>query len=131
MHKMDNHDHTNSERVKRRDTHGVRVRAVSRFVSPTPFDVTMSIIFLMMAMVGGSGYLLGAVVGAALITLLKNWIQDVLPIIAPSTSGQLEIVVFSALFIVFLQRARDGIVPYLAQWLPEAMRRRPSVRSRP
>src|SRR6185312_17111968 len=98
---------------------------MSRFVSPTPFDVTWSIIFLMMAMVGGSGYLLGAVVGAALITLLKNWIQDLLPLIAPSTSGQLEIVVFSALFIVFLQRARDGIVPYIAQWLPEPVRRRP------
>jgi branched-chain amino acid transport system permease protein len=92
---------------------------MSRFVSPTPFDVTMSIVFLMMAMVGGSGYLLGALVGAALITLLKNWIQDILPLIAPSKSGQLEIVVFSVLFIVFLQRARDGIVPYVAQWLPE------------
>ncbi len=98
---------------------------MSRFVSPTPFDVTMSIVFLMMAMVGGQGYLLGAVVGAALITLLKNWIQDLLPLIAPSTSGQLEIVVFSALFIVFLQRARDGIVPYVAQWLPETRRERP------
>ncbi len=98
---------------------------MSRFVSPTPFDVTMSIVFLMMALVGGQGYLLGAVVGAALITLLKNWIQDLLPLIAPSTSGQLEIVVFSALFIVFLQRARDGIVPYVAQWLPETRRERP------
>ena len=98
---------------------------MSRFVSPTPFDVTMSIVFLMMAMVGGSGYLLGALVGAALITLLKNWIQDILPLIAPSKSGQLEIVVFSALFIAFLQRARDGIVPYIAQWLPEPHNEKP------
>ena len=104
---------------------------MSRFVSPTPFDVTWSIIFLMMAMVGGSGYLLGAVVGAALIALLKNWIQDVLPLIAPSSSGQLEIVVFSALFIVFLQRARDGIVPYVAQWLPETERTRPQAAALP
>jgi branched-chain amino acid transport system permease protein len=98
---------------------------MTRFVSPTPFDVTMSIIFLMMAMVGGSGYLLGALVGAALITLLKNWIQDILPLIAPSASGQLEIVVFSVLFIIFLQRARDGIVPYVAQWLPEPQHEKP------
>jgi branched-chain amino acid transport system permease protein len=98
---------------------------MSRFVSPTPFDVTMSIIFLMMAMIGGSSYLLGAVIGAALITLLNNWIQDVLPLIAPSTSGQLEIVLFSALFIIFLQRARDGIVPYFARWLPEVLREKP------
>ena len=79
----------------------------------------------MMAMVGGSGYLLGAVVGAALITLLEELDPGLLPLIAPGTSGQLEIVVFSALFIVFLQRARDGIVPYVAQWLPEPRRERP------
>ncbi len=98
---------------------------MSRFVSPTPFDVRMSIFLLMMAMVGGSNFLLGAVVGAALITLLRNSIQDVLPLLAPATSGQLEIVVFSALFIIFLQRARDGVVPYVAQWLPEPKRERP------
>ncbi len=99
---------------------------MSRFVSPTPFDVTMGIEFLMMAMVGGSGYLLGAVVGAALITLLKDGIQDYLPLIAPSAAGQLRIVVFSALFILFLQHARDGVVPFVAQWLPEPARKRPA-----
>jgi len=99
---------------------------MSRFVSPTPFDVTMGIEFLMMAMVGGSGYLLGAVVGAALITLLKDGIQDYLPLIAPNAAGQLRIVVFSALFILFLQHARDGVVPFVAQWLPEPARKRPA-----
>ena len=98
---------------------------LGRFVSPTPFDVHMSILFLMMAMVGGSTSLLGAIVGAALITLMKNSIQDFLPLIAPGTSGRLEIVVFSALFILFLQRARNGIVPYVAQWLPEPKRALP------
>jgi branched-chain amino acid transport system permease protein len=52
-------------------------------------------------------------------------------LIAPSSSGQLEIVVFSALFIVFLQRARDGIVPYVAQWLPETERTRPQAAALP
>ena len=99
---------------------------MSRFVSPTPFDVTMGIEFLMMAMVGGSGYLLGAVVGAALITLLKDTIQDYLPLIAPSSAGQLEIVAFSALFILFLQHAREGIVPFMIQWLPEPKHQRPA-----
>jgi branched-chain amino acid transport system permease protein len=98
---------------------------MSRFVSPTPFDVTMSIIFLMMAMIGGAGYLLGAVVGAAIIILLRNSIQDVLPMIAPGSSGQLETVVFASLFIIFLQRARNGIVPFIAQWIPEPHRERP------
>ena len=99
---------------------------MGRFVSPTPFDVTMSILFLMMAMIGGSGYLLGAVVGAAIIILLKNGIQDILPRIAPGASGQLEVVVFASLFILFLQRARNGIVPFIAQWIPQPHRERPS-----
>ena len=98
---------------------------MNRFVSPTPFDVTMGIEFLMMAMVGGSGYLLGAVVGAALITFLKNSVQDYLPLIAPNAAGQLEIVVFSALFILFLQHAREGIVPFVAHFLPEPIRKPP------
>jgi branched-chain amino acid transport system permease protein len=99
---------------------------MNHFVSPTPFSITASIEFLMMAMVGGAGYLLGAVLGSALITLLKNGIQDVLPLIVPGAAGQLEIVVFSALFIVFLQHARDGIVPFIARWLPAPVRDRPA-----
>ncbi|MBM3647085.1 MAG: branched-chain amino acid ABC transporter permease, partial [Alphaproteobacteria bacterium] len=84
---------------------------MSRFVSPAPFDVGASILYLLMAMVGGMTTLSGAVAGAAIVTLLKNSIQDWLPVIAPGASGQLEIVVFSVLFIVLLQRARAGIVP--------------------
>jgi branched-chain amino acid transport system permease protein len=103
---------------------------MSRFVSPTPFDVTAGIEYLMMAMVGGSGYLLGAIVGSALLTLLKNSVEDYLPLFFPSAAGQVQIVVFSALFILFLQYARDGIVPFIAAWLP-ARRREPAAAAEP
>jgi branched-chain amino acid transport system permease protein len=110
---------------------------MDHFVSPKRFDMTASIEFLMMAMVGGAGHLLGAVLGSALITLMKNYIQDVLPLvknsiqdvlpqIASGVTGQLEIVVFSVLFIVFLQHARDGIVPFAARFLPAPVRSRPA-----
>ena len=92
---------------------------LSRFISPGPFDAGMGIEYLMMAMVGGAGSVLGGVVGAAIVTLLKNAVQDYLPLIAKGASGQLEIVAFSAMFILFLQRARQGIVPFLADLLPE------------
>jgi branched-chain amino acid transport system permease protein len=91
---------------------------MSRFVSPAPFDVNIGILYLLMAMVGGMAHLSGAVVGAAVVTLLKNSIQDWLPVIAPGASGQLEIIVFSVLFILLLQRARAGIVPFALRWLP-------------
>jgi branched-chain amino acid transport system permease protein len=111
---------------------------MSRFVSPAPFDVQVGILYLLMAMVGGMSYLLGAVVGAAIVTLLKNSIQDYLPLIAPGVSGQLEIVVFSVLFILLLQRARAGLVPFALPYLPrlrpapppaaEPLERRPQPR---
>jgi branched-chain amino acid transport system permease protein len=91
---------------------------MGRFVSPTPFDVNAGILYLLMAMVGGMEHLSGAVVGATIVTLLRNSIQDVLPLIAPGVSGQLETVVFAVLFVVLLQRARTGLVPFLLRWLP-------------
>ncbi len=100
---------------------------LGRFVSPGPFDASMGIEYLMMAMVGGAGSILGGVVGAAIVTLLKNSVQDYLPLIAKGASGQLEIVAFSALFILFLQRARQGIVPFLSGFLPELKQSRPQV----
>ena len=83
---------------------------MQRYVSPAPFDLRPGIELLLMALVGGAGHIAGAVVGAAIITLLKNVLQDVLPAFTRH-SAQLEIVVFGILFIVLLQKARAGIVP--------------------
>ena len=74
---------------------------MQRYVSPAPFDLRPGIELLLMALVGGAGHIAGAVVGAAIITLLKNVLQDVLPIFT-RYSAQLEIVVFGVLFIVLL-----------------------------
>lgn len=92
---------------------------LSRFISPTPFEPLAGIEYLMMAMIGGSTSLLGGIVGAAVIILLKNAVQDYLPLIAKGASGQLEIVVFASIFILFLQRARQGIVPFLSRFMPK------------
>ena len=53
---------------------------MQRFVSPTPFDIRPGIELLLMALVGGAGQIAGAVVGAAIVMLLKNVLQDVLPV---------------------------------------------------
>jgi branched-chain amino acid transport system permease protein len=92
---------------------------LSRYVSPSPFNAEMGIEYLMMAMVGGASSPIGGIVGAAAISILKNSIQDYLPLIVKGAAAQLEIVVFSALFILFLQHARDGVVPYVARALPK------------
>jgi branched-chain amino acid transport system permease protein len=60
-----------------------------RFVSPAPFDVRTGIQYLFMAILGGSGHILGAVVGAALLTLITN-----------------------------AQFARGGVMPFVLRYLP-------------
>ncbi|HEX7273647.1 MAG TPA: branched-chain amino acid ABC transporter ATP-binding protein/permease [Casimicrobiaceae bacterium] len=91
---------------------------LQRFVNPTPFGINQGIEYLFMAVVGGAGSVWGAVVGATVITLLRQWLQDVLPQIL-GRSGNFEIVVFGVLMILVLQRARDGLWPWFERLLPE------------
>ncbi|WP_342361490.1 branched-chain amino acid ABC transporter ATP-binding protein/permease [Terrarubrum flagellatum] len=99
---------------------------MNRFVSPAPFDVRPGIEYLLMAIVGGGGYISGAIAGSALITLMKNWLQDVLPRVS-SNPAQVEIVVFSVLLILLLQNARGGLVALVLRRLPRVMRNAPSA----
>jgi len=92
---------------------------LQRFVNPTPFSIVQGIEYLFMAVVGGAGSVWGAVVGATLITLLKQVLQDVLPQIL-GRSGNFEMIVFGVLLIVLLQRARDGVWPWIEKLLPRA-----------
>jgi len=45
---------------------------LQRFVNPTPFNLNIGIEYLFMAVVGGAGHLWGALVGAGVITVLKQ-----------------------------------------------------------
>jgi branched-chain amino acid transport system permease protein len=103
---------------------------LQRFVNPTPFSLAQGIEFLFMGVVGGIGHLWGAVLGAGLITLLKQWLQDWLPQLF-GQSGNFEIIVFGALIVLVLQRARDGLWPILLHWLPAANARRTLVAAEP
>jgi branched-chain amino acid transport system permease protein len=91
---------------------------LQRFVSPTPFALNQGIEYLFMAVVGGAGYVWGAVLGAGLITILKQWLQDWLPQIL-GQSGNFEIIVFGIAMILILQKARNGLWPVILKLLPE------------
>jgi len=91
---------------------------LQRFVNPTPFSLGQGIEYLFMAVVGGAGSVWGAVVGATLITLTKQVLQDTLPSLL-GRSGNFEVVVFGVLMVILLQRARDGVWPWIAAVLPQ------------
>jgi branched-chain amino acid transport system permease protein len=88
---------------------------MNRFVSPSPFDVRASIEYLLMAVGGGLGQLSGALAGAAVVLLLKNMLQDTLPLLT-QRAGQLQAVAFAVLFILLLQHARGGLMGLARRW---------------
>jgi branched-chain amino acid transport system ATP-binding protein len=90
---------------------------LQRFVNPTPFGLHIGIEYLFMAVVGGAGQVWGALVGAGVITVLKQWLQDVLPKLFGS-AGHYEVIVFGLMMIVLLHRARSGLWPLLARLVP-------------
>jgi branched-chain amino acid transport system permease protein len=90
---------------------------LQRSVSPTPFGLNAGIEYLFMAVVGGAGYVWGAILGSALLTLLKDQLQSILPKLL-GANGNFETIVFGILMLLLLQRARDGLWPYLRKWMP-------------
>ena len=90
---------------------------MSRYVSPAPFDVRMSIDYLFMAILGGSGHILGAVVGAAALTMLGNVLQDLLPHFS-SNGEQLTAIVFAVVYVLAMRFARGGIMASVLRFLP-------------
>jgi branched-chain amino acid transport system permease protein len=92
-----------------------------RFVSPGPFSVHLGIEYLFMAVVGGAANVWGAVMGASLLTLLKEWLKDILPKFFQQ-SGNYEVIVFGLLMLPLLHRAREGLAPLLARLVGGARR---------
>jgi branched-chain amino acid transport system permease protein len=88
-----------------------------RFVNPTPFSINAGIEYLFMAVVGGAASVWGAVIGAGILTVLKQWLQDLLPKLL-GQSGNFEMIVFGVLLVLLLQRARDGIMPLVVRYFP-------------
>ena len=95
---------------------------LQRFVNPTPFGLHIGIEYLFMAVIGGAAHVWGALVGATVITVLKQWLQDLLPHLFGAT-GNFEVIGFGLLMIFMLHRAREGLWPWIARWLPAAPRR--------
>ncbi|MDR2154986.1 MAG: ATP-binding cassette domain-containing protein, partial [Burkholderiaceae bacterium] len=90
---------------------------MQRAVNPTPFGLNYGIEYLFMAVVGGIGQVWGAVVGAGLLTLLKDGLQRILPTLLGS-SGNYETIVFGVMLVLLLQYARFGVWSFIHKWFP-------------
>ncbi|WP_175686063.1 ABC transporter permease subunit [Burkholderia anthina] len=94
---------------------------LQRAVNPTPFGLNHGIEFLFMAVVGGVSHVWGAVLGAAILTVLQDYLQTLLPKLLGS-EGNFEIIVFGVLMVLLLQYARQGVWPFVARLFPRGAR---------
>jgi branched-chain amino acid transport system permease protein len=92
---------------------------VQRAVNPTPFGLNYGIEYLFMAVVGGIGQVWGALVGAGLLTVLKDVLQRILPELFGS-QGNYETIVLGVMVVLLLQYARFGVWSFIHEWFPAA-----------
>ncbi|AJZ57307.1 branched-chain amino acid transport system / permease component family protein [Paraburkholderia fungorum] len=94
---------------------------LQRAVNPTPFGLNHGIEFLFMAVVGGVSHVWGAVLGAAILTVLQDYLQTLLPKLL-GENGNFEVIVFGILMVLLLQYARQGVWPFVARFFPKGPR---------
>ena len=87
------------------------------FINPTPFGLQMGIDYLFMALLCGVGSIWGAVVGAGIFTMMRQWLQDVLPMIFGG-EGNYETIVFGLMIVVLMQKSPAGLWSLLLKLLP-------------
>ena len=88
-----------------------------RSINPTAFGLNIGIEYLLMAVVGGAGHVFGALLGAGIVTILKDQLQDILPRLI-GAQGNYETIVFGFMLVVILQSARNGLWPFILNALP-------------
>jgi ABC-type branched-subunit amino acid transport system ATPase component/ABC-type branched-subunit amino acid transport system permease subunit len=103
---------------------------LQRAVNPTPFGLNHGIEFLFMAVVGGISHVWGAVLGAAILTILQDYLQTLLPRLL-GESGNFEVIVFGVLMVLLLQYARQGVWPFVARFFPRGPRAHVPEKAKP
>ena len=89
-----------------------------RTVNPSPFGLKMGIEYLFMTVLGGAGYVWGAISGAVMTKLLEDELQVFLPKLL-GTSGSYEVIVFGIVLVLVLKYLPDGVWSLVGRLLPK------------
>ena len=92
-----------------------------RTVNPTPFSIAKGIEYLFIAVLGGVGNVWGAFLGSAVVRIVEDQLQVLLPQII-GTSGNFETIVFGIVLVVVLKYAPDGLWSFVERWFPAGPR---------
>jgi branched-chain amino acid transport system permease protein len=99
---------------------------MQRAVNPSPFNIEASIEYLLMVVVGGASHVPGALLGAGIVTVIKDQLQNLLPKLF-GLEGNYEIIVFGVILVLMLQVAPEGLWPLVTAPFGRAAKRSPEV----
>jgi len=95
------------------------------FVNPSPFNVLVSLMILVIIIVGGIGSMWGAVIGSVAVFLFRELMRFAIPIAFPTVGGEFEIIGWGILLIGMLLLAPGGLIQ-----LPQHLYQKLSRKSR-
>lgn len=98
-------------------TAGWLMAMFTRSVSASPFGLNAGIEYLLMAVIGGAGNVFGAIFGAGLVVVLRNYLQDLLPLLSPA-AGNATIIVFGAILVLLLMKMPQGVWGAVVRRMP-------------
>lgn len=88
------------------------------FISPSPFYVTASIHFVIIAVVGGLTNIWGGLLGAAIITSLGEVIRELVQNYIPEAGGEYEIIFFGIILVIMMIYLPQGLSVAIQQrWM--------------
>lgn len=102
-------------------TAGVMLLYFNRSAQPGAFDLAVSMAIVAMVIVGGTGNLIGSILGATVLVLLEPVLEDVVHL-SPTNSALAQVSIYGILIVVFLLVRPQGLLP--ESWTPLAAYRR-------
>jgi branched-chain amino acid transport system permease protein len=85
------------------------------FISPTAFDLDVSVRLVLMAAVGGLASVWGAPLGAAAVLLLSLVLRELVSAISPTGSGEAQIVAYGILLVALMIYMPEGLTTAAAR----------------
>jgi branched-chain amino acid transport system permease protein len=101
---------------------GLAVCAFPAHREPITLRLNKGIEYLFMAVLGGAGYVWGAISGALITKLLEDQLQVLLPKLI-GTSGSYEVIVFGIVLVLVLKYLPDGMWSLVGRYLPKPQRK--------
>ncbi len=79
------------------------------FISPSPFGFHTSVLFVLMAVVGGLGTFWGPLLGTGLVVALGEILRWAVPLAIPGAGGEYQIIFFGVILVVIMIVKPEGL----------------------